>query len=140
MPALGVGAFISDLSGRLLLLRRAADDHLGGLFDLPSGLVEAAETIGEAVTREVREETGLEVTAIGHYVNHLDYFERDGRAVRQLNFCVTVDRTAPVRLSHEHETFRWIANTVTDLEALDNGLRKIVVDYFAHEGRDHDAH
>jgi 8-oxo-dGTP diphosphatase len=57
-----VGAVIHDASGRLLLIRRAHDPGRG-LWSLPGGRVEAGESLAQAVEREVREETGLDVTA-----------------------------------------------------------------------------
>jgi ADP-ribose pyrophosphatase YjhB (NUDIX family) len=55
----GVSAVILTSEG--LLLQRRSDNHLWGL---PGGGVEPGETVSAAVVREVREETGLEVTPI----------------------------------------------------------------------------
>ena len=52
----GVNAIIFDGSRVLLSLRRDI-----GWWNLPGGGVEAGETVDEALHREVREETGLEV-------------------------------------------------------------------------------
>jgi len=60
-PLLGVGAIIAR-DGRILLVRRA-NPPLQGEWSIPGGLVETGETTKEAVVREVREETGLEVEA-----------------------------------------------------------------------------
>jgi 8-oxo-dGTP diphosphatase len=55
-----VGAVITDQSGRLLLIRRRNEPG-AGLWSLPGGRVESGETDEQAVVREVREETGLQV-------------------------------------------------------------------------------
>jgi 8-oxo-dGTP diphosphatase len=55
-----VGAVIHDPTGRLLLVQRGHDPHRG-LWSLPGGRIEAGESPEQAVVREVREETGLEV-------------------------------------------------------------------------------
>jgi 8-oxo-dGTP diphosphatase len=55
-----VGAVIKDASGRLLLIRRGHEPG-AGLWSLPGGRVEPGETGAQAVAREVREETGLQV-------------------------------------------------------------------------------
>ncbi|MCV2488633.1 NUDIX domain-containing protein [Geodermatophilus sp. YIM 151500] len=57
-----VGAVVHDRQGRLLLIRRAHEPSRG-LWSLPGGRVEAGESAAQAVEREVREETGLEVRA-----------------------------------------------------------------------------
>jgi 8-oxo-dGTP diphosphatase len=54
---LGVFALIFDEQGRVLLAHRNDIDW----WNLPGGGMEAGETVDEAMRREVREETGLEV-------------------------------------------------------------------------------
>ena len=55
-----VGAVVHDAAGRLLLVRRANDPGRGQ-WSLPGGRVEPGESDADAVARELREETGLEV-------------------------------------------------------------------------------
>jgi 8-oxo-dGTP diphosphatase len=55
-----VGAVVHDARGRLLLIQRGHDPHRGR-WTLPGGRVEAGETAEQAVVRELREETGLDV-------------------------------------------------------------------------------
>jgi ADP-ribose pyrophosphatase YjhB (NUDIX family) len=50
------GACIRDEQGRILLLRRS-----DGMWSVPGGGLEPGERLDQAVVREVREETGLEV-------------------------------------------------------------------------------
>jgi len=57
-----VGAIITDGDGRLLLIQRGHEPWTG-LWSLPGGHVEPGESDAEALVREVREETGLLVTA-----------------------------------------------------------------------------
>ncbi|MDB4880744.1 MAG: hydrolase [Gemmatimonadetes bacterium] len=57
----GVGALIRDEDGRELLERRSD----GGDWGLPAGGVDPGETPAEAIRREVRGETGLEVRVAG---------------------------------------------------------------------------
>lgn len=52
-----VNAFILDDTGRVLLQRRADN----GYWNLPGGGLELGERLEDALHREVREETGLEV-------------------------------------------------------------------------------
>ena len=57
-PQVCVGAVAVD-DDRLLLVRRGNAPGAGS-WSVPGGRVEPGETVGEAVVREVREETGLE--------------------------------------------------------------------------------
>lgn len=55
-----VGAVVHDAAGRLLLIRRGQPPS-AGTWSLPGGRVEPGESDADAVVREVREETGLDV-------------------------------------------------------------------------------
>ena len=78
MATVCAGAVIRDASGRLLLVQRANEPGRG-LWSLPGGRVEDGETPAEACVREVREETGLEVS-VGELLGQVtigDYDVRD---------------------------------------------------------------
>ena len=105
-----VGAVIPDAEGRVLLLQRTADDYLGGLWELPSGGVDAGETLTEALHREVAEETGLTVTAIKGYLGHFDYQSKSGKKTRQFNFTATTQESDSVKLT-EHDAHLWADRT-----------------------------
>ncbi|MFC5148952.1 NUDIX hydrolase [Streptomyces aureoversilis] len=104
-----VGAVIAEIDGKVLLLHRPADDYLGGLWELPSGGVDTGETLIEALRREIAEETGLTVTAIGDYLGHFDYRSGSGRATRQFNFTTTV--TGETVTLTEHDAHLWADRT-----------------------------
>ena len=55
-----VGGIVHDVAGRLLVIRRGHEPGRG-LWSLPGGRVEPGETDAQAVVREMREETGLDV-------------------------------------------------------------------------------
>ncbi len=100
-----VGAVIVD-SDRVLLLRRPAEDFMGGIYELPSGKVDPGETLDGALAREVAEETGLTVDRIGAYLGAFDYLSGSGRPSRQFTFAVTVAAPGPIKLT-EHDEYRW---------------------------------
>ena len=55
-----MGALVEDDRGRLLLVRRGRDPERGR-WSIPGGKVEPGESDAQAVVRETREETGLDV-------------------------------------------------------------------------------
>jgi 8-oxo-dGTP diphosphatase len=85
-PVVAVGAIVFDDQGRVLLVERGRPPA-AGLWSVPGGKLEGAETLAQAVAREVREETGLlvEVGALAcvverigddHHFVILDYLAR----------------------------------------------------------------
>ena len=60
-PSSAVACFIRNSKGELLLVRRAKEPAKGTL-DLPGGFVDMHESAEEAAQREVKEETGLDIT------------------------------------------------------------------------------
>lgn len=73
-PVVGVGGVVVR-DGAVLLVQRA-QEPLAGQWTLPGGVVEAGETLEEAVVRELREETGLTVRVL-ELVEAFDRISRD---------------------------------------------------------------
>ncbi len=72
-PIVGVGAVVVR-EGAVLLVKRASEP-LKGQWSLPGGAVELGETLREAIKREVREETGLEIDIL----DVIEVFDRISR-------------------------------------------------------------
>ncbi|MET9779330.1 NUDIX domain-containing protein [Streptomyces sp. NPDC006367] len=119
-----VGAVIPNAEGKVLLLHRAADDYLGGLWELPSGGVDAGETLTEALFREVAEETGLTVTVIGPYLGHFDYLSKSGKKTRQFNFTARVTHKSDTVKLTEHDAHLWADRT--EQERVSSAVRDVL--------------
>jgi ADP-ribose pyrophosphatase YjhB (NUDIX family) len=78
-PSVGVGGVVVD-RGRVLLVRRGKPP-LYGRWVVPGGTVELGESLEQALVREVREETGLEVRPRA-FLTAFDRIVRDDGEVR----------------------------------------------------------
>ena len=113
--ALGVrpsaSAVIFDRRGRVLLQERSD----GGQWGLPGGSVEIGESVTDAAIREVREETGLEVTVrrlVGVYSDPAMQVVRypDGNVWHYVNVCFEcVVRGGTLTTCDETLSLRWVA-------------------------------
>ena len=77
-PIVGVGAVVV-VKGKVLLAQRGSEPGYG-TWSIPGGIVELGETVRDAVVREVREETNLDVEP-GPVIEVLDriIFDSQGR-------------------------------------------------------------
>ena len=79
-PLVDVSAALIFHDDRLLITRRRAGSHLGGLWEFPGGKREAGETFQQCLAREIREELGMEI-AVGELFEEVvhHYEERSVR-------------------------------------------------------------
>jgi NAD+ diphosphatase len=82
--AAAVGAVIVDERGRMVVLVRGREPGKG-LWDLPGGFVDPGETAEDALRREVREEIGLELTALCYLGSWPNVYEYMGVRYRTLD-------------------------------------------------------
>jgi ADP-ribose pyrophosphatase YjhB (NUDIX family) len=77
LPLVGVGGVVVH-ENRVLLVQRGHEPMMGK-WTIPGGLIDVGESLREAIIREVREETGLDVEPI-ELIELLDRIHRqDGR-------------------------------------------------------------
>ena len=126
-PFLAVSAAILR-DGKVLVVRRARMPALG-VYTMPGGVVEAGETLTEAVTREVMEETAMTIAPVT-LAGHREAIIRDaaGRVERHFVILCFASRWIagePV-LNEELDDARWIG--LDELKSLKTteGLAEIV--------------
>lgn len=103
-------AVILNSSGEVLLLRRVkTDQNRPGDWDFPGGGIEDDEDFIAGVAREIAEETGLTIRMSDLRLLYAatQLFEANDESITRLLFTATLD-TATVRLSAEHDEFRWV--------------------------------
>jgi ADP-ribose pyrophosphatase YjhB (NUDIX family) len=126
-PFLAVSAAIFR-DGKVLAVRRARKPAIN-LYTMPGGVVEIGETLFEAVTREVREETALAIEPVA-LAGHREAIQRDAEGLVERHFIILCFAarwlSGDVALNEELDDARWL--TLPELTALrtTDGLAEIV--------------
>lgn len=106
----GGSALVTDDQGRILMQQRADS----GNWSLPGGTMEIGETLADAVIREVKEETGLDIEITGilgvftdpHHVIAYD----DGEVRQEFNVTFTAQAIGgALTVSDESTAVRFVA-------------------------------
>jgi phosphoglycolate phosphatase-like HAD superfamily hydrolase/ADP-ribose pyrophosphatase YjhB (NUDIX family) len=108
-PIVTVGALIYNADGKVLMIRTHKWSELWGI---PGGKIKSGEPSLDALRREIKEETALEITEIRFVLVqdciHSKEFYRDAHFVL-LNYTCRCVGTPNVRLNDEARDFRWVA-------------------------------
>jgi phosphoglycolate phosphatase-like HAD superfamily hydrolase/ADP-ribose pyrophosphatase YjhB (NUDIX family) len=108
-PVATVGALVFNDAGEVLMVRTYKWSDLWGI---PGGKIKFGETSVDALRREVKEETDLDVTDIEFVLVqdciHSTEFYRDAHFIL-LNYTCRSPGTAAVKLNAEGQEFRWLS-------------------------------
>ena len=100
-----VAAALFDDAGRVLIAQRPVGKALAGRWEFPGGKVAAGESERNALTRELREELGIEVIAARPFMRLTHaYEERDV----ELSLWI-VERFAGEPRSLDAQALKWVA-------------------------------
>jgi nucleoside triphosphatase len=127
-PEPTVGAFIFNSNGKLLLLQ---SHKWPGVYVVPGGHVELGERLEEAVAREAKEETGLDVHSI-EFVNFQQFIYDPAfwkkRHFIFFDFACKTD-SADVQLNDEAQAFLWVEPRHALTMKLDTYTRRSVEEW-----------
>lgn len=102
-----VGAIILNEKNKVLIMSRKTDDFMGGIDEIPSGNMKKGENIYDALVREVKEKTNLDIVNVKSYIGSFDYISGSGKKARQYNFLLDIKNTENIILT-EHDEYNWL--------------------------------
>jgi 8-oxo-dGTP diphosphatase len=105
---------LCDAEGRILIAERIGGGPFQGLWEFPGGKIGDGETSAEALSRELAEELGIEVTRCARFMNLRH--EYDDRIVTIEFFIVSDWVSEPV--GREGQALRWVPREQLDADEL----------------------
>ena len=105
---------LCDASGRVLIAERLDDGPFHGMWEFPGGKIALDETPVEALSRELAEELGIEVTVCASFMNLRH--EYDDYVVTIEFFIVSDWNSEPI--GREGQALRWVPRDRLDADEL----------------------
>ena len=119
-PTIGLAGFLENEKGEILLIERGKDPAKGKLAP-PGGFADVKETAEEALSREVREETGLEVDGWRYLTSEVNLYTYGDITYPVLDFFFTARVESGRELDlcpTETSGAKWIHKDSIDPDAL----------------------
>lgn len=131
-PEPTVGALIFDPAGRLFLMR---SHKWRDRYVVPGGHIELGERMEDALRREIKEETGLDVydiefLAFQEFIHDDDFWKR--RHFIFFDFCCRTD-SVDVLLNEEAQSYVWATLKEAQNLPIEPYTRRVIETYLARQ-------
>jgi 8-oxo-dGTP diphosphatase len=128
-PSVSADIVVVDLKKRSLLLIRRKKDPFAGGWALPGGFMDMDESAADAAIRELKEETGLDVSRV-QQIGAYSEVDRDPRGrVVTVAFYATASESDDFAAADDAEDAKWFS--IDDLPELAFDHGNILADCFA---------
>jgi 8-oxo-dGTP pyrophosphatase MutT (NUDIX family) len=122
----GVKILMKNKEGNYLVLLRSAVKYpdAGAQWEIVGGRIDPGSPLLENLKREVREETGLEITGIPKLIAGQDILKSTKHIVR---LTYMGEGSGDVVLSDEHTEFKWLPlEEIKKLDPIDGYLKEVL--------------
>ena len=121
---LTVRGIIKNDSGEILIVKRHPKSKTDPeMWELPGGKVERGEFFADALVREIKEETNLDVE-IGDFCEAVQNDYSHKRTVQLMMYLINVE--GEVKISDEHTEFMWASIEKMKTLEISTSLKKLL--------------
>lgn len=110
-----VNAIVVNFENKILIIKRKSGLHKGK-WAFPGGVVKKGESDAQALARELKEETNIELKKIVKIVGNYSYPRKNGERTQGKSYLV-IPKNTSVKINSEILDFKWVS--VEELENLD---------------------
>lgn len=124
----GVKVFLKNKEGKYLLLKRSSEKYpeVSGAWDIPGGRIHPGHTLMENLKREVKEETGLEISSDPRLIAAQDIMPSADKHIVRLTYLAETEGE-PILDQVEHVEYKWLSLPEMKAEKnLDRYAREVV--------------
>lgn len=125
-----VTAVICNRQGEILLLKRSSKNKtFRNFWQLPEGKIRFGEQPIQTLSRELKEELGLDLVSQKILLTHSTVISSASRKFHLLRLVFKAKTKGEINLSQEHSTSRWMeARKVSRIRRLFPGVKDIIRD------------
>jgi len=120
------GVILKD--DRILVIKRSErEDCFANLWDIPGGKIEFGERLDDALKREIKEETSLDVDVLIPVAAWSFFRNRETYVVGITFLCRPVTnrlRSDEIKLGNEHVEYRWVSRSGIENLPMNENLKK----------------
>lgn len=123
----GVKILIQNDQSEFLFIQRASAmaGELEPHWDIPGGRINPDESLGDALAREIHEETGLELNSDPKLIAAQDIFVA-AKELHVVRLTYQVKGSGTIQLSDEHQQHEWWSKSDAATKNLDPYVRKVL--------------
>lgn len=126
-----VGGLLVNENKVLIVRRSAAEPFLTGYYELPGGKVDFGDHPEQSLEREFLEEVNLKVVALKPYRIFTFVSDKGNRHTVEIVYFVKLDDDIKkIKLSEEHDDFRWISVDEVDNYKISDEIKKNIKEGF----------
>jgi ADP-ribose pyrophosphatase YjhB (NUDIX family) len=127
---LSVAAIVQRNDGKVLVIWEG-DMPYHNMWTVPIGYVQQNENVVDAVPREVREETGLDIETVGLVGVYDDFIDLGGKKIHHVIVCYrTKALTKPPTVTREAKEYVWIGSRQVKGLKTPRVVKDMLSDYF----------
>ena len=109
MKEIMIVSALIERKGKFLILKRSEKCRTNKLrWQLPEGKVKSGETLLEALKRELKEETNLDLVDARFFNEFSSVVEFNGEKYKLIRKIFRCEVSGDIKLSSEHLTYKWI--------------------------------
>ena len=108
-PVMAIKGLILFRGKYLLLLRNKKEEICPLEWDIPGGGIEPEETVEETLIREIKEETGIDISSSKIFPIKKWKMDKGGIKIGGIDFLCVLDNYQKISLSAEHIRAQWFS-------------------------------